>query len=169
MQLQHHNTSFKEKEHSIILLCDSVNSPANMGSLFRIADSFGIEKLVFGGVQVDLKSPRLKRTARASQNWVTVEDNVDLEDYISALKNQAYIIVALEITKNSQPLDTSVFPKNAKIALVIGDENTGVSKAILEQCEQQLHITMFGKNSSMNVSQATAIALYELTKQLQQH
>ena len=169
MQLEHHNISFKEHEHSIILLCDSVNSPANMGSLFRIADSFGVEKLVFGAVDVDLKSPRLKRTARATQNWMPMEDNVNLAEYISVLKTKGYLPVALEITKNSQPIDSAAFPKKEKIALVIGDENTGISEAVLSQCEQQVHITMFGKNSSMNVSQATAIALYELTKQLQQH
>ena len=167
MQLQHSNTSFKEQKHSIILLCDSVNSPANMGSLFRIADSFGVEKIVFGGVEVDLKSPRLKRTARATQNWVKVEDKVNLSDYISIVKAKGYKIVALEITKNSQPIDLCSFPIDSKIALVIGDENSGVSETVLEQCEQQVHITMFGKNSSMNVSQATAIALYEFTKQLQ--
>jgi len=53
------------------------------------------------------------------------------------------------------------------VALVIGDENSGISEEILSQCKKQVHITMFGKNSSMNVSQAAAIALYELTKQLQ--
>ena len=51
MQLQHHNTSFKKQEHSIILICDSVNSPANMGGLLRLADSFGVQKVIFGGMK----------------------------------------------------------------------------------------------------------------------
>ena len=54
MQLQHYNTDLKAHKQSIVLLCDSVNSPANMGNLFRIADSFGVEKLVFGAVKVNL-------------------------------------------------------------------------------------------------------------------
>lgn len=167
MQLKHHNTSLKTHNHSIILLCDSVNSPANMGGLFRIADSFGVEKLVFGNVIVDLKSPRLKRTARSTQNWISVEDNVDLNDYLTKVIAENYIPIALEITENSEPIDKCEFSKEAKIALVIGDENTGISESVLKKCKKQVHITMFGKNSSMNVSQATAIALYELTKQLQ--
>ena len=169
MQLQHHNTDFKEHKHSIVLLCDSVNSPANMGSLFRIADSFGVEKIVFGGVEVDLKSPRLKRTARATQRSVPYEDQVNLNSYITQLIAKGYTPLALEITADSQPIESGIFTGNAKIALVIGDENTGISEAVLNKCSQQVHITMFGKNSSMNVSQATAIALYEITKQLQQH
>ena len=167
MQLQHHNTNFKAQNYSIILLCDSVNSPANMGGLFRIADSFGVEKIVFGNVEVDLKSPRLKRTARSTQNWIPMEDKVNLNDYLTKLISNDYIPIALEITKNSEPIDKCTISKKAKLALVIGDENSGISEEVLSQCKKQVHITMFGKNSSMNVSQAAAIALYELTKQLQ--
>ena len=166
MQLQHHNTSFKAHKHSIILLCDSVSSPANMGSLFRIADSFGLQKLVFGNTKVDLKSSRLKRTARSTQNWIPVEDQVNLNSYIPELITDGYTPIALEITANSQAIESCNFAKNDKIALIIGDENTGISETVLKQCKQQIHITMFGKNSSMNVSQATAIALYEIIKQL---
>lgn len=169
MQLQHFNTNFKEQKQSIVLLCDSVNSPANIGSLFRIADSFGIEKIVFGDVKVDLKSARLKRTARSTQNWVQVDDEVILSNYITKLTNDGYIPIALEITANSQPIECCTFTKNTKIALVIGEENSGISEPVLEKCQQHVHISMFGKNSSMNVSQATAIALYEITKQIQQN
>jgi len=105
MQLQHHNINFKVQNHSIILLCDSVNSPANMGGLFRIADSFGVEKIVFGNVEVDLKSPRLKRTARSTQNWIPMEDKVNLNDYLTKLIINDYIPVALEITENSKAID----------------------------------------------------------------
>jgi len=167
MQLEHHNTSFKKQEHSIILLCDSVNSPANIGSLFRIADSFGVEKIIFGGASVDLKSSRLKRTARATQNWIPMEDNVDLLAYIPLLKSIEYKTIALEITNSSKAINLNEFSKNDKIALIIGDESNGVSSAVLKECDQHAHITMFGKNSSMNVSQAAAIALYEITKQIQ--
>ena len=167
MQLQHHNTSFKKQEHSIILICDSVNSPANMGGLLRLADSFGVQKVIFGGISVDLKSPRLKRTARSTQNWIPVEDNVNLETYIPELKKEGYTIVALEITNNSKAINEQTFLKDSKIALVIGDESAGVSQTVLEQSHIQNHITMFGENSSMNVTQATAVALYEITKQIQ--
>ena len=56
--------------------------------------------------------------------------------------------------------------KNSKIAFIIGDENHGVSDAILKQCNVIVHIEMYGQNSSMNVVQATSIALYEFTKKL---
>ena len=52
------------------------------------------------------------------------------------------------------------------MVLVIGDENFGISESILKQSDAVIHIDMFGHNSSMNVVQATNIALYEITKQL---
>jgi tRNA G18 (ribose-2'-O)-methylase SpoU len=52
------------------------------------------------------------------------------------------------------------------MALIIGNENFGLSKTVLDQCHDVLHIEMYGQNSSMNVVQATSIALYELCKQL---
>jgi tRNA G18 (ribose-2'-O)-methylase SpoU len=81
------------------------------------------------------------------------------------LKTDNYTIYALEITKNSIPIHKASFKKNQKIALVIGDENFGVSDEILKLSDGIFHIDMFGQNSSMNVVQATNIALYEITKQ----
>lgn len=91
---------------------------------------------------------------------------VNLENFIPKLKEEGYEIMALEITENSTSIDMFNFSKLKNVALIVGEENVGVSKNILQLCNQQIHINMFGNNSSMNVAQATAIALYEITKQL---
>ena len=166
MQLTHTNSNFLKKSNPITLVCDAVNSPANIGSLFRVADAFSIEKIVFGGCKVDLNSNRLKRTARSTHNWVTMEDNVDIISYLQQVKNKGYEITALEITKESKALSNFTFSKNKKNVLVLGEESLGVSKQVLSLCDNHVHIEMFGENSSMNVSQAATVALYEITKQL---
>ena len=76
------------------------------------------------------------------------------------------MLIALEITDNSIPISELELPENSKIAFLIGDENHGVSASILEKCDAVVHIEMYGQNSSMNVVQATSIALYEFTKKL---
>ena len=63
-------------------------------------------------------------------------------------------------------MHTFEFKQKSPIAIVIGDENFGVSESILKISDDIIHIDMYGHNSSMNVVQATNIALYELTKQL---
>ena len=88
------------------------------------------------------------------------------DQVINQLKAKGYKIVSLEITDNSTPIHNCQFSKKQPIALVIGDENFGVSEPILALSDTIIHIDMFGQNSSMNVVQATNIALYEITKQL---
>ena len=169
MQLQHQSNKFQLKEFPIILLCDRVSSPANIGSLLRIADSFGIEKVIFGDVEIDKNSSRLKRTARSSQNWVIIQDNLSVTEALNTAIKGGYYPIVLEITDKSQPISKLKLEAQQKIILVIGEENEGISNEVLDICKEHWHITMFGKNSSMNVTQATAIALYEITKQLHTH
>ena len=85
---------------------------------------------------------------------------------VTNLKENDYQIIALEITTDSAPIHNYVFSTEKPIALVVGDENFGISDAILRLCDAVIHIHMYGQNSSMNVVQATNIALYEMTKQL---
>jgi len=166
MQLQHHNSNFTPSHFEIVLLCDGVNSPANQGSLMRLADSFGVKKIIFANANLDISSPRLKRTARATQKWIITETTTSSLETISAYKKNDYVPVALEITHQSITLQKIDFLHLKKILLIIGDESSGVSEKVLEKCTIQTHINMFGKNTSMNVSQAASIALYEITKQL---
>lgn len=166
MQLQHHNTNFTISNFEIVLLCDGVHSPANKGSLLRLADSFGVKKIIFGNTELDISSPRLKRTARATQKWIATDTTNDILGTIHSLQEDDYIPVALEITNQSIALQEIDFLHLKKILLIIGDERAGVTDAVLQKCEVQTHINMFGKNTSMNVSQAASIALYEITKQL---
>lgn len=165
MQLNHYNTSFKKKLFPIILVCENVTNAPNIGSLFRTADAFGIEKILFCGSDITL-SRKMTKTSRATEKVIDYEVSKDVLEVVSSLKTKEYQIIALEITDKSQAIDTIQFSAKKPIALIIGDENFGVSEAVLNKCDKTIHINMFGQNSSMNVVQATTIALYEITKQL---
>ena len=167
MQLTHETSNFKKKNFPLILVLDNVRSPANVGSLFRLADAFGIEKILICGTNVDLNSNRLKRTARATIDTVAFEVQDDCVTACQNLSKRGYIVAALEISSTSAPIETVDFQKSKKLALVVGNERSGISQQVLEETNKQLHINMFGDNSSMNVAQATAIALFEITKSLQ--
>jgi len=165
MQLNHYNTNFKEQIFPITLICDNVTSAPNIGSLFRIADAFGIEKLILCGDDISL-GRKMAKTSRATEKVVNYEVNRDASEVIQDLKSKNYQIISLEITNSSQAVHNVQFSTNKPIALIIGDENFGVSEHILNLSDAIIHIEMFGQNSSMNVVQATNIALYEITKQL---
>ena len=165
MQLNHYNTNFKNQIFPITLICDNVTNAPNIGSLFRIADAFGIEKLILCGDDISL-GRKMAKTSRATEKRVNYEVHRDALEVIQDLKSKNYKIISLEITNSSQAVHNVQFSTNKPIALIIGDENFGVSEHILNISDVIIHIEMFGQNSSMNVVQATNIALYEITKQL---
>ena len=86
---------------------------------------------------------------------------------IEFLKKEKYTIIALEITNNSTSINNLKISNKNKTAIIIGNENYGVSKNLLSIANHTTHIEMFGKNSSMNLAQATAICLYEVTNNYQ--
>lgn len=164
MQLTHYSSNFKKQKHPIILICDNITNAPNIGSLFRIADAFNIEELIFCGDNIPI-GRRMAKTSRSTEKYVNHKVEKKIDDVILQLK-ETHHIIALEITENSTELSTFKLQNNKPIALILGDESFGISESILKQCNVLIHINMYGNNSSMNVVQAASIALYELTKQL---
>lgn len=168
IQLDHETISFEAKRFPVVLVLDSVTGPANVGSLFRLADAFNIEKIVFcGSTFSDVNSNRMKRTARATIKNVIWEQQENVIETCIELSADGFTTLALEIAQGSLPIDSVNFGKYSKVALILGNENSGIAEDVLKTVDEKLHITMFGKNSSMNVAQAAGIALYEITKSLQ--
>lgn len=161
-QHTHHSTPFAKIPHEIFLLCDQLQSPANIGAIFRLADAFGVTEVIFN-TPVPIHSNRLKRTARTTETSVRYRIEENLVDTLVNLKSKGITPIALEITTKSVPIQRIKKIATQPIVLIIGNERHGVSESLLA-ASMHTHITMYGNNSSMNVAQATAIALYELTK-----
>ncbi|WP_298533777.1 TrmH family RNA methyltransferase [uncultured Algibacter sp.] len=165
MQLTHYNTNFKRRKFPITLVCDHVTNAPNIGSLFRIADAFGIKKLILCGSDITL-GRKMAKTARSTEKVVEYNICESALETIKTLKTSGHQIISLEITSTSKPLHTFMFSTKKPIVIVIGDESFGVSDAILKESNHVIHIDMYGHNSSMNVVQAANITLYEAIKQL---
>ncbi|WP_299116576.1 TrmH family RNA methyltransferase [uncultured Winogradskyella sp.] len=166
MQLNHYNSAFKKQKFSITLICDGVTNAPNIGSLLRISDALGVEELIFCGDNVQL-GKRIKKTSRSTEKYVSHRIETDILTVVSDLKRKKYFIIALEITDTSIRLNDYELITNQPVALIIGNENFGISEEVLKLTDAIVHINMFGENTSMNVVQATSITLYELIKQIQ--
>ncbi len=164
MQLNHYNTHFSNRTFPVFLVCDNVSNAPNVGSLFRVADNFGIQKLILCGKNIPL-GRKMAITSRATDKSVLFEVKENALEIIQELKNKGFQIISLEITSTSTPIHSIKFSSKTPIALVVGDENLGISEDILQLSNHIIHIDMYGQNSSMNVVQATNIALYEITRQ----
>lgn len=163
-QHTHFTTPFSKRRHSIVLVCDGVTGPANLGGMFRLSDAFGVEKLIVGGAGVNLDSPRLRKAARDTLGNTPYKITNHILDEIEQLRGEDYRICGLEITSKSISIQQFINTGHDKIALIIGSEQHGISRAVLQQLDATFHIEMFGTNSSMNVTHAAAVALFEFTK-----
>ncbi len=167
-QLSHKENRFTPREFDITLICDHLESPANQGSLFRICEAFGVKEIIFYGNPIDINSSRLKRTARSTQKLIPYKSVTELNEVFTQLKSQNTLLIGLEITTNSTPISKITATIDDKIALFIGSEKNGINEELLQQLDAVYHIPMYGTNSSMNVIQATGIALHALTNKLRE-
>ena len=165
-QLSHKESNHSEKIFPIILICDGLKSPSNIGGVFRVCDALGIPEIIFCNSQINFNSPRLQKTARNTQHYVSYSENKNTLNAIINLKDKGFKIIALEITDSSESIENLPLFDNQKIALIIGNENEGVSDKVLTNSDLCAHISMYGRNSSMNVVQATSIALYSLINKI---
>lgn len=164
---QHHQPpgQMKTNRLPLCLLINDLKDPLNIGSLFRLADSFNIDKIYLTGTCPTPPNPKIRKTARHTDTFVDFSHVESALDVIHALKNKQYQIISLELTTQSIDINTLSLISDKAVCLIIGEENAGVKQSLLDLSDQTVHIPMRGRNSSMNVSTATAIALYEISKQ----
>ncbi len=149
----------------LVMVAHDISTPENIGSLFRIADAFGLAHLYLSGESAMPPNTKIRRVARATEQHVPWSHEEPLA-LLARLKAKGYICVCLEITRHSIDIADYRVPEGAKLCLVVGAEKHGVPDALLAQCETALHIPMRGTNSSMNVATACAVAAYVLSQQL---
>lgn len=163
-QLTHVEFEIKKHHLSICIVCDKLQSPANLGVIFRSAEAFGVSTIY---IHIDNKSylnqPRFIKTARHAFKHVNIDIYSDKEKIIKALKLKQYYILSLEKCDHSRRLQDIEF--KPQTCIIVGHENNGVDPIFLKYSHDIAHIDMYGKNSSMNVSQAISVGLYECIRQ----
>jgi len=166
------------KSNKIFLVLENLRSLYNVGAIFRTAEACQVSKILLVGSsgiiipespkdqRQPLLNPKLAKTALGTQNLVFWQHFWTTDEAIKSLpKNPS--LIALEQTKKSQNIFQFNFPGN-NLALIVGNEVSGVSRASLQKSTAVVNIPMFGKHNSLNVATACGIALYQiLNKTLQ--
>ena len=165
VQLGHADHVLSGKSFPLSLLAADVTDPANIGGLFRLADALGVRHIYLTGASTTPQNPKVRRSARATQQYVPWSYAQDALALIQELKGGRRI-VALEITSASVDIRRVAISPDAPIVLVVGSENQGISQDLLDEADHAVHIPMMGYNSSMNVVTACAIAVFEITREL---
>ncbi|NLF64118.1 MAG: RNA methyltransferase [Chloroflexi bacterium] len=147
-------------QHTIAALLQSVEYPANVGSIFRLADGAGLAELVLSGITPTPPNPTLEKVARYKTDrvpWRYVEDPVDA---VNQMKEQDYKVIAVELAEGATPYHR--FDYGPRVCLVVGHEDHGVTRATLAVCDGAVFLPMYGKGRSLNVHVALSIVVYHV-------
>ncbi|MEP0860722.1 MAG: RNA methyltransferase [Ignavibacterium sp.] len=147
----------------VYVILNSIRSNYNVGSIFRTSDGAMIEKLYLCGYTPHPPKKEILKTALGATESVKWEYIKNPLDVIQKLKRKGIKICALELTENSKPyyeISKNDFP----LALVVGNEISGVSQEILDHCDFSIEIPQYGIKQSLNVAVAYGIAVYEIRK-----
>jgi tRNA (guanosine-2'-O-)-methyltransferase len=155
---------WRRKPHGrLAVYLDSVETPANVGSILRTAAAMGIGDVYLGGRTVEPSHPGAQRTAMGSERFVTLHRVDDPTSGLAAPRAAGYRLVGLELAEGAQPLHEVVL--TGDLCLVVGHEDRGLSKASLEALDELAFIPQLGRIGSLNVAVATAIAFAEARRQ----
>lgn len=158
---------FKEQEKlPLIVVLDNVRSMHNIGSVFRTADGFAIEKLYLCGITARPPHREIEKTALgATQSvaWAHFETTIDA---IASLKADGYHIIGIEQAAGSKMLNTYKPDPSRKYALIFGNEVNGVSDEVMAQIDECIEIPQFGTKHSFNIVISAGIVLWDFFAKL---
>jgi tRNA G18 (ribose-2'-O)-methylase SpoU len=147
----------------VVAVLDNIRSAMNVGSVFRTADAFAIEKIIICGISATPPNREITKTAIGATESVVWEYIENVSDAVSNLKNEGYTIAGIEQTDASVLLTDYTF-NTEKIAVVFGNEVDGVSDEVINGLDVCIEIPQFGTKHSLNVSVCAGIVLWELAK-----
>ena len=155
---------FKKAEKvPVVVVLDNVRSMHNVGSVFRTADAFLVSAIWLCGYTPRPPHRDIQKTALGATETVEWHYAATTIEAVELLKREGYLIYAVEQVEKSIPLHEFSFPDSGKIAVVFGNEVSGVDKEVVKQCDGFIEIPQFGMKHSLNISVAAGIVLWELS------
>jgi tRNA G18 (ribose-2'-O)-methylase SpoU len=149
----------------VMLILENIRSASNVGSIFRTADSFAIEGICLCGITAQPPHREILKTALGATETVNWGYYENTQDCLEKLRKEGWYIAALEQTTASSDMAAFHPESGQKVALVLGNEVSGVSESALKTSHKILEISQFGTKHSLNVSVCAGIALFHFSTQ----
>jgi 23S rRNA (guanosine2251-2'-O)-methyltransferase len=154
---------FKSSDKApIIIVLDNIRSHNNIGSVFRTADAFLVEKIILCGISATPPHRDIQKTALGATESVSWNYYPETTRAITELKAGGYKIIGIEQVEGSVDLHAFTIEKGTKYALVFGHEINGVGQEVIDLCDQCIEIPQFGTKHSFNIAVSAGIVLWEL-------
>ena len=149
----------------LVVVADNVRSLNNIGSIFRTCDAFAVDKFYLCGITATPPNKEIHKTAIGAELSVDWEYYENTKEAVTKLKSEGYTVISIEQIENSIMLDDFVIDKSKKYALILGHEVMGVSQEIADMSDMAIEIPQYGTKHSLNVSVATGVVLWHISKQ----
>ena len=158
---------FKDADKlQVAVVLDNVRSQHNIGSVFRTADAFRIERILLCGITATPPNREMQKTALGATETVSWEYCENTLQAVEQLRKDGFTILAIEQVEGSVPLENFDPGKFEKIALVFGNEVNGVNEAIVNEADACIEIPQFGTKHSLNISVTAGIVLWHVFQHL---
>lgn len=156
---------FKQSEKTpVIAVLENIRSAYNVGSVFRTADAFLLEAIYITGYTCVPPHKEIKKTALGAEETVDWKHFSNAPEAIKILKKEGYKVYAVEQAVNSLMLQQLEFGSNEKLAVIFGNEVTGVEQDTILQCDGCIEIPQLGMKHSLNIATAAGVVLWEIVR-----
>ncbi len=153
----------------LTIILDNIRSLHNIGSVFRTADAYCIEKIILCGITATPPHAEIHKSALGAENSVLWEYHKDTIQAIEDLKKQNYHIAAIEQAEGSIMIHDFPFNTNTKYAVILGNEVKGVQQSAINASHSCIELPQYGTKHSLNVSVTAGIVIWEFQKALIQN
>ncbi len=156
---------FKQSDKTpLIAVLENIRSAYNVGSVFRTADAFLLEAIYITGYTCIPPHKEIKKTALGAEETVDWKHFANATEAIKDLKEKGYTIYAVEQAINSHQLQLLKFNTSEKMAVIFGNEVTGVEQDTILQCDGCIEIPQLGMKHSLNIATAAGVVLWEIVR-----
>lgn len=154
----------KQEKFPVTVVLDDIRSLNNVGSFFRTADAFNIERIILCGITPCPPHREIQKTALGATESVSWSYREDIVELIKELKSQKYVVCSLEQAEETVLLQDIKELSGERFALVFGNEVDGVNQQVIDESDHVVEIPQFGTKHSINVSVCAGIVMWEFAK-----
>ena len=156
---------FKRSDKTpVIAVLENIRSAYNVGSVFRTADAFLLESIYITGYTAKPPHKEIRKTALGAEDTVDWHFFSNALEAIDELKSNGYKVYAVEQVTNSLSLEKINFNEGEKIAVIFGNEVTGVEQETILRCDGCIEIPQLGMKHSLNIATAAGVVLWEIIR-----
>jgi tRNA G18 (ribose-2'-O)-methylase SpoU len=154
----------QQKKFPVTVILNDIRSLNNIGSFFRTADAFNVEKIYLCGITANPPHRDIQKTALGATETVVWEYRQSISDLVKEMKNDGMTICSIEQTEKTTFLQDVPNLKEEKFALIFGNEVNGVDQDVIDLSDYIVEIPQFGTKHSLNVSVCAGVVLWEFAK-----